>query len=212
MDPIHDEGEDDMAERATRATPRADDLTAKARIRNAALDLFAEHGVDATSLRTVASAAGVTVGLIVHHYGTKEALRETVELAIVERFAEAIASVPIDGRPAAEVVAARDRAVAEMLAASPAVVDYLRRAILDGGGERRDLVSRLSELTAQQVHDLRAAGLASTKHTVGEQVVTIMVRQLGQLFLQPLVDRIADEFAEELAGDPAPRLVVSVTR
>jgi hypothetical protein len=39
-----------------------------------------------------------------------------------------------------------------------------------------------------------------------------MVRQLGRLFLQPLVDRIADEFAEELAGAPAPRLVVSVTR
>ena len=54
------------------------DLTAKARIRNAALDLYAANGEDGTSLRTVATAAGVTVGLVVHHYGTKDGLREAV--------------------------------------------------------------------------------------------------------------------------------------
>lgn len=192
--------------------PRDDDLTGKARIRNAALGLFAEHGADAVSLRTVAAAAGVTVGLIVHHYGTKEALRESVEMAIVERFAEAIASVPIGSRPGGEVVAARDEAVADMLRINPAVLDYLRRAILDGGAQRRDLLSRLTELSAQQVHDLRTAGLASTKHTVGEQVVTIMVRQLGRLFLQPLVDRISDEFAEDLDASARVQLVVDVKR
>jgi AcrR family transcriptional regulator len=201
-----------MAQRVPAASPRADDLTAKARIRHAALDLFAANGVEATSLRTVASAAGVTVGLIVHHYGTKEALREAVELAIVEQFVAAIGSVTIDGHSAGEVVAARDEAVARMLQDSPAVVDYLRRALLDGNVTRGDLVSRLSQLSAQQVHELRDAGLASTKHTVGEQVVTIMVRQLGRLFLQPLVDRIADEFAGDLEGAPKPRLVVTVTR
>ncbi|MDN5795757.1 MAG: TetR/AcrR family transcriptional regulator [Intrasporangium sp.] len=201
-----------MAQRAPAAPLRGDDLTAKARIRNAALDLFAEHGVDATPLRAVATAAGVTVGLIVHHYGTKETLREAVELAIVERFADTIRSVPIDGAAGGDVVAGRDHAVADMLAASPAVVDYLRRAILDRSGERGDLVSRLSELSAQQVNELRDAGLVSARHTVGEQVVTIMVRQLGRLFLQPLVDRIADEFADELDGTAAPQLVVTVSR
>lgn len=73
-----------MTRRQPSAALRADDLTAKARIRNAALDLFAAHGAEATSLR--AAAAGVTVGLIVHDYGTKEALREAVELA--EEFAD----------------------------------------------------------------------------------------------------------------------------
>jgi AcrR family transcriptional regulator len=201
-----------MAEAQPATTTHPDkDLTAKARIRNAALELFAQRGHGATSLRTVASAAGVTVGLIVHHYGTKEARREAVELAIVDRFADAIASAPTEGS-ASEVVADRDRAVAEMLEASPAIVDYLRRALLDGGHERRDLVSRLTELTAQQVRELRQAGLASTNHALADQVITIMVRQLGRLFLQPLVDRIADEFDESPDGAIRPRLVVSVTR
>lgn len=201
-----------MAQRVPAPALRADDLTAKARIRNEALVLFAERGVDATSLRTVAAAAGVTVGLIVHHYGTKEALREAVELAIVQQFADAIASVPLGSRPDTEVVAARDRAVADMLAASPATVDYLRRATLDDRAEPGDLVSRLSELSAEQVRELRGAGLISTRLSVGEQVVTVMVRQLGRLFLQPLIDRIVVEFADDLDHSARPRLVVDVTR
>ncbi|MGE9809481.1 TetR/AcrR family transcriptional regulator [Janibacter sp. G1551] len=201
-----------MARHGPGAGPRAEDLTAKARIRNAALDLFAEQGVDATPLRAVAAAAGVTAGLIVHHYGTKEALREAVDLAIVEHFAETIASVPLGSQPLDEITAARDQAVADMLAANPAIVGYLRRALLDGSAARGDVVSRLSQLSAQQVHDLRAAGVASTKHTVGEQVVTIMVRQLGRLFLQPLVDRIFNEFADDTdASGTPPHLLVDVS-
>lgn len=200
-----------MARRLPGAVAPASDLTAKARIRNAALDLFAEHGVDATSLRAVASAAGVTVGLIVHHYGTKETLRDAVELAIVDQFAETIASVPLDSVSLDQITAARDQAIGDMLSANRAIVDYLRRALLDGRAEQGDLVSRLSRLSAQQVHDLRAAGAASTKHTVGEQVVTIMVRQLGRLFLQPLVDLISKEFADDMGTSRTPpHLIVDV--
>ncbi|SFN18460.1 transcriptional regulator, TetR family [Pseudonocardia ammonioxydans] len=185
---------------------REEDLTARARIRHAALELFAERGVAGTPMRAVAARVGVTVGLIVHHFGTKEALREAVEVDIVDRFADAILTAPADGS-GAEVAAARDRAVAAMLAQSPAVVDYLRRAVLDPHGERGDLVSKLSALTADQVGDLRRRGLASARSTIGEQVLTIMIRQLGQVFLQPLADRIVDEFG---AGPDAtsPRIVV----
>ena len=64
----------------TPADPRAsgEDLTAKARIRNAAMDLYAEHGEDRTSMRAIAAAAGVTVGLLVHHFGPNDRLRDGV--------------------------------------------------------------------------------------------------------------------------------------
>lgn len=200
-----------MTQQVGAVRAQSDDQTAKTRIREAALDLFAERGIDATPMRAIASRAGVTVGLIVHHYGTKEALREAVELLIVTRFAEAIESVPLEGRAPEELVEARNEAVARMLGDNRAVVDYLRRALLDNRGERGDLVSRLSRLSAEQVLELRAAGVVSTKPAVGEQVMTIMVRQLGRLFLQPLVDRIGEEFAEELGDSPRHQLVVTVT-
>lgn len=193
----------------TATVSRPEDLTAKARIRIAALSLFAEHGESGTSMRAVASAAGVTVGLVVHHYGTKDGLREAVESYIVALFADAIASAPA-ALPAREVVAARDAAVAEMLKATPVVVDYLRRALLDAPGRPGDLLGKLTALTAEQVESLRGEGLVSTRHSVTEQVIITMVRQLGRLFLQPLVDRIIDEFGQSGDGENKPELVVGI--
>jgi AcrR family transcriptional regulator len=44
----------------------------------AGTELFAEHGPDAVSLRTVAQRAGVNYGLVHRHFGTKEALLKAV--------------------------------------------------------------------------------------------------------------------------------------
>jgi TetR/AcrR family transcriptional regulator, regulator of cefoperazone and chloramphenicol sensitivity len=56
-----------------------EDLTARARIRDAALRLFAEHGIDGATIRDIAKAAGVSPGLVRHHFGSKEALREACD-------------------------------------------------------------------------------------------------------------------------------------
>lgn len=57
----------------------SEDLTARARIRDAALRLFTERGIDGTSIRDIAAAAGVSSGLIRHHFGSKEALRDACD-------------------------------------------------------------------------------------------------------------------------------------
>jgi AcrR family transcriptional regulator len=58
---------------------RDEDLTARARIRDAALAQFAAHGVKGTTIRGVAEAAGVSPGLVQHHFGSKAALREACD-------------------------------------------------------------------------------------------------------------------------------------
>ncbi|MGL5443325.1 MAG: TetR/AcrR family transcriptional regulator, partial [[Mycobacterium] stephanolepidis] len=77
------------------ANPRAtdEDLTAKARIRNTALDLYAQYGEERISLRAVASAAGVTLGLVQHHFKTKAGLRQAVDQLVVDYHVEALRSV-----------------------------------------------------------------------------------------------------------------------
>ncbi|CAM3756662.1 MULTISPECIES: TetR/AcrR family transcriptional regulator [Tsukamurella] len=183
-----------------------DDLTAKARIRNAALDLFAAHGESAVSLRAVAARAGVTVGLVQHHFKTKEGLRSAVEQQVVDYHAQAIARVPDDGTPA-EVAAARDASVQDMLASRPAVVDYLRRSFLDPGGSQ--LLIRLTELGRSEVVRLRAANLASTDRSESDQVISLMVRQMGSLFLQPLVDAMWTHLrGPDAPSDEKPQLSV----
>lgn len=52
----------------------AEDLTARARIIDAALAQFAKRGTAAT-LKSIADAAGVSVGLVQHHFATKDGLR-----------------------------------------------------------------------------------------------------------------------------------------
>ena len=184
---------------------RPGDLTAKARIRNAALMLFAAGGEHGTSMRAIASAAGVTVGLVAHHYGTKDQLREAVEVRIVELFAEAIAAAPIEGS-SRDIRAARDTAVGAMLAAHPEIIDYLRRTLLDAHGGNGRLLERLAELTATQIRQLQDAGLASPRHGLAAQVTEILMTQLGQLFLQPLVDRTFEHFSD--SGKP--RLTIRI--
>ena len=69
--------------------PGFEDLTARARIREAAIRLFAEKGVDETAILDIAKDAGVSGGLIRHHFGSKDGLRvacDTYVLSELVRF------------------------------------------------------------------------------------------------------------------------------
>lgn len=61
----------------------ADDLTAVARIRDAAIELFGRDGF-AVGVRAIATAAGVSPGLVIHHFGSKDGLRKACDDFITE--------------------------------------------------------------------------------------------------------------------------------
>jgi len=56
-----------------------DDRTARARIRDSAIVCFAEYGVADTTVRKIASAAEVSPGLVIHHFGSMEGLRSACD-------------------------------------------------------------------------------------------------------------------------------------
>src|SRR5699024_6153664 len=105
------------------------DLTGRARIRNAGLHLFAANGFAGTPLRSIAAEAGVAIGLISHHFGSKDGLREAVESWIIDLFDTAIDSADQQSADPVADAAGRDAAVARMLEDHPLVVDYLRREL-----------------------------------------------------------------------------------
>ena len=55
------------------------DLTARARIREAAIELFADRGIEGATIRDIAERAGVSSGLLRHHFGSKEGLRDACD-------------------------------------------------------------------------------------------------------------------------------------
>ena len=73
---------------------RSDDLTARARIRDAAVARFGRDGFRAP-VRAIAEDAGVSAALVIHHFGSKDALRtacdEHVLTVIREQKSDAIA-------------------------------------------------------------------------------------------------------------------------
>jgi AcrR family transcriptional regulator len=82
---------------------------ARARIIDAALDLFAEHGVGGTSLQMIADAVGVTKAAVYHHFKTKNEIviaAAEAELAKVQAAIEAAEAEPSRTR-AREVLVTR---------------------------------------------------------------------------------------------------------
>jgi AcrR family transcriptional regulator len=74
-----------------------EDLTARARIRDAAVKLFGERGIEGASIRDIAAEAGVSSGLVRHHFGSKEALRAACDAYAKERMLQIGAELTKDG-------------------------------------------------------------------------------------------------------------------
>ena len=113
----------------------ASDLTARARIRDAAIACFAEEGFGA-SFRTIASRADVSPGLITHHFGSKEALRAECDAEVLRQYT-AFEVQAID-MPTDEMF----RLVYEPGFSANLLV-YMLRAINAGGQPSRDFLERL---------------------------------------------------------------------
>jgi hypothetical protein len=69
-------------------------------------------------------------------------------------------------------------------------------ALLDPAGPRGHLLERLTELASSAVSELRRTGQASVKRTQSTQVIEVMIRQLGHLFLQPMLDAMWRQLAD----------------
>ena len=187
-----------------------EDLTAKARIRNAAFELYAEKGEANTSVREVAQAAGVTHGLVVHHFVNKEGLRRAVQQHVIDLLRQALDKVPNDGAPA-DVARARDASVARMYSGNPACLRYLRRELLDPAGVDHELLDVLAEFTLSQVRDLRATGIAPVRTSEDVQVFAVFMRETAPRLLEPLMQRLWLHLAGP-EGGPPPEIEVKIKR
>ena len=130
---------------------RSADLTAAARIRDAAIEQFGEHGFD-VGLRRIAEAAGVSAALVIHHFGSKEGLRKACD----EYVAEEIRSEK------SEAVRSNDPAtwfaqMAEIESYAP-MMAYLVRSMMSGGELAKMLWHRMIDNTEQYLEEGVRAG------------------------------------------------------
>ncbi|MGI5241584.1 helix-turn-helix domain-containing protein [Dactylosporangium sp. CA-139066] len=199
------------------SNPAFEDLTARARIRDAAIRLFTERGMDGTTVRDIAQAAGVSPGLLRHHFGSKEALREACDAYVLEQAIKLKEQVMFDGQMANP---------AFLPNVHPTILltyRYVTRALLDGSTTAAamfdDLVARTEEWMAKHAPDItddhRAlaavlvgmqSGLAvmheHVSRALGIDVFSLeghlrMAAALGDLYSHPLLD---PEFVAQTHG------------
>ena len=131
----------------------SNDLTARARIRDAAIRAFARDGFDAASMRTIAADAGVSPALIVHHFGDKNALRAACD--------DYVAAVFIDDKH--ELIEAptpdRIRMALDDIERYGPFLDYLARMLADSTPAADRLFDHMVQVTRQVLAEQREAGL-----------------------------------------------------
>src|ERR1700753_1475600 len=105
---------------------RSADLTALARIRDAAIEQFGQNGFGG-GLRTIAEAAGVSAALVIHHFGTKDGLRKACDDFLAEEIRDSTSEAMRSNDPAAWLAQ-----LAEIESYAP-LMAYLVRSLHSGG-------------------------------------------------------------------------------
>ncbi len=169
------------------STP-ASDLTGLARIRNAALEGFARDGVAATSIRDVAKRAGVSPGLVQHHFPTKAALVDAVTEHVVALATEAFSDLSENGSPIEAQQELGDRVTA-FVAEHPTAVLYVARSAADGEQAALEIFDAFVAIAREQWRRLDDRGLLRADVDLEWTALHAVVHVLGTLLLKDAIDR-----------------------
>ncbi len=169
-------------------SPPPDDRTARARIRDEALRLFAERGPDAVTMRDIAAAAGVSAALLIRHYGSKNGLVDAVDNHVVgtfelllTRMTEETAAVGLEPTAVPSLL----DGLATHLPPDSAIPAYLSRLLISGGPAGSALFDRLFRLSQATLDTMVAAGIASPGTDSAVRAAFLLVNDLAVLTLRP---------------------------
>jgi len=196
-----------------------EDFTARARIRDAAIRLFTERGMEKTSILDIAKEAGVSGGLIRHHFGSKDGLREACDTHVFDELLKFKEEALEKGHADPGFVPTFDarqllfrrymgRAMIDGSEAAAAqfvdIVDGTERYFRESGMDMPDprgvaaaLAAMTGGLMILQDHVARALGEEPGTH----EAMLRMSLAAGHLFLNPLGDaEVLDKAREALAA------------
>lgn len=150
-----------------------------ARIRDAALTGFAARGFTRTTVRDIAAAAGVSPGLVIHHFGSKEGLRVACDDHVFTVFTQ----IKRENAGRSPFV------VAEMWSDDRmrSYADYLVKSLLDTSAQGQRFFDHYVE-TLEQVIEEGFAGYTLRKGADRRvQATAIAMLALAPLLLEPRV-------------------------
>ncbi len=160
------------------------DLTARARIRDAAIARFGADGVASTTVRAIAADAGVSPALVIHHFGTKEGLRDACDTHTVATIREAKLAA-MDAGPDLDMLAALRQSEDHLV-----LMRYLARTLADGSPAVGRLVDELVDDTVEYLERGVASGVLRPGDDPRGRAVVLTIWSLGALVLHEHVHRL----------------------
>ncbi len=130
---------------------RSADLTATAKIRDAAIEQFGRHGFG-VSIRAIAEAAGVSAALVIHHFGSKDGLRKACDEFVAEEIRSGKSETIQSSDPATWFAA-----MAEIESYAP-LMSYLVRSMQSGGELANSLWRKMIDNTESYLEEGVRAG------------------------------------------------------
>ena len=175
------------------------DLTARATIRNAALRLFAERGPDAVTVREIATQAGVSPALVLHHFGSKDGLRAEVDAFAAQAFDAIFEAMPTDELVELLAGGAAQGSLAEAFArgfppGSP-LPAYLRRLLLTNDPAGAALFGRWYAATRRLLDVMVEMGVARPSEDPDVRAAFFLVNDLALILLR-------NQIAMAIGADP----------
>jgi AcrR family transcriptional regulator len=177
---------------------------ARARVLDAAVELFAQHGSDGTSVSQVITRAGVAKGGFYHHFASKEALLYEVYGDLISRQLDGMEAILAQGLPAAQTLRSLIRDLVSTTAASarPALVFWreMHRLGDDRAAQYRRARRRYHDAVHKLVRDAQAAGEFAAVASADTVTFTIFgyVNELP-LWYRPNGRKRPAQLADELA-------------
>ena len=181
--------------RVSKAAEPADAANGKTRLIKVAMQLFAEKGFDGITVRDIAAAADVSVGLINHHFGSKEGLRDAVDRHFIQQFEEVLfeereISATDLQEGLEQSVEHTEQWIDRHIEDWDLTKAYMRRALLEGSDWGANLFERFYQVARTGVDRSDAKGLVRADVDRLWLPLLIVYMELGTLLLEPFVERI----------------------
>lgn len=165
---------------------RLEGLTAETRIRRVALALFAEFGYDATTVRAIANAAGVSPGLIIHHYDSKAGLREAVNAEVVETIGSFIDDHLPHGDSIDEIFETPEAGFRELFTSRPELAAYIRRLFFDGDEAGLEILRQFMGISRKLSGAFESLGWMREAPDPEMRDLQLIILEMGPVLFFPL--------------------------
>ncbi|MEK7318453.1 MAG: TetR/AcrR family transcriptional regulator [Pseudomonadota bacterium] len=178
--------------RPGRPTANANDADQRNRLIDAAVTLFARHGVAATSTKAIAAEAGVTPALVHYYFHDRELLLDAVfDERLEPLFEQVFETLAGHAGDIVTVIPALAGQLIRTASATPWFPGLWIREIVGTDGHLRErMVERVALRRASLIMGPLAAAHAQGKLTPGLEPALVMVSLIGLALLPPATTHI----------------------